>query len=155
MPQIMPVEIEQVERHEERFAGDLLAAPAAERLLQRPKSDRPRSSTTIASPSGIAVAVASCFSLFLELRPMVGTLVLSGFRGRLITERPGELVMADKKGTERRDQIDRRRRKQSGRALLIAVFAAIMIILGFVLMIYFTDTVERLGGTLTLSLTRT
>lgn len=86
---------------------------------------------------------------------MVGTLVLSGFRGRLITERPGELVMADKKGTERRDQIDRRRRKQSGRALLIAVFAAIMIILGFVLMIYFTDTVERLGGTLTLSLTRT
>ncbi|WP_237358571.1 hypothetical protein [Rhizobium etli] len=49
--------------------------------------------------------------------------------------------MADKKGTERRDQIeqiDRRRRKQSGRALLIAVFAAIMIIIGFVLMIYLT-----------------
>ncbi|TCU26500.1 hypothetical protein EV130_104111 [Rhizobium azibense] len=66
--------------------------------------------------------------------------------------------MADKKGTERRDQIeqiDRRRRKQSGRALLIAVFAAIMIIIGFVLMIYLSDTVERLGGALTLPLMRT
>ncbi|TCU26499.1 hypothetical protein EV130_104110 [Rhizobium azibense] len=37
LPQIMPVEIEQVERHQERFAGDLLAAPAAERLLQQPE----------------------------------------------------------------------------------------------------------------------
>jgi predicted nucleic acid-binding Zn ribbon protein len=68
--------------------------------------------------------------------------------------------MADKnkKKTESRDQIeqiDRQRRKESGRALLIAILAAIVIMVGFVLMIYLINMVSRLGGALTLPLTRT
>ncbi|TCU09609.1 hypothetical protein [Rhizobium sullae] len=64
----------------------------------------------------------------------------------------------DKKENEPRDQIeqiDRQRRRESGRALLIALIAATMIIGGFLLIIYLADTVGRLGVNLTLPPTRT
>ncbi|WP_087001660.1 hypothetical protein [Rhizobium sullae] len=64
----------------------------------------------------------------------------------------------DKKENEPRDQIeqiDRQRRRESGRALLIALIAATMIIGGFLLIIYLADTVDRLGVNLTLPPTRT